>query len=102
MPKPRYAQVSLEATPWYHCYSRCVHRAFLCGLGGLTETSYEHRKQWLEDRVYTASAAFALDLCTYRHHVKPLSCSTACKQASGRCMGHGRDNKPVAYAIQRQ
>jgi len=40
-------------------------RAFLCGLDGLTKTSYEHRKQWLEDRVYTASTAFALDLCTY-------------------------------------
>jgi len=22
MPKPRYTQVSLEATPHYHCYSR--------------------------------------------------------------------------------
>ncbi|VAW72501.1 Transposase and inactivated derivatives [hydrothermal vent metagenome] len=65
MPKPRYAQVSLEATPYYHCFSRCVRRAFLCGLDGLTQTSYEHRKQWLEDRVYTASTAFALDLCTY-------------------------------------
>jgi len=65
MPKPRYAQVSLEATPWYHCFSRCVRRAFLCGLDGLTQTSYEHRKQWLEDRIYTASTAFVLDLCTY-------------------------------------
>ncbi len=62
MPKPRYAQVSLEATPYYHCYSRCVRRAFLCGLDGLTKISYEHRKQWLEDRVHTASTAFALAL----------------------------------------
>jgi len=65
MPNPRYAKVSFEATPCYHCYSRCVHRAFLCALDELTKTSYEHRKQWLEDRVYRASTVFALDLCTY-------------------------------------
>jgi len=48
MPKPRYAQVSLEATPYYHCYSRYVRRGFLCGLDTDTGVSYEHRKQWLE------------------------------------------------------
>ena len=37
--------VDTEVTRYYHCISRCVRRAFLCGEG------FEHRKQWIEDRL---------------------------------------------------
>ncbi|VAW68766.1 Mobile element protein [hydrothermal vent metagenome] len=46
MPKPRSAQVSLEATPYYHCTSRCVRRAFLCDFNADTNKDYEYHRQW--------------------------------------------------------
>lgn len=65
MPKPRYSQIALEATPYYHCISRCVRRAFLCGSDSLTGHSYEHRRQWIEDKIHFLSSVFALDVCAY-------------------------------------
>ena len=40
MPKPRSSQVSLIDTAYYHCVSRCVKRAFLCGFDEYSGTSY--------------------------------------------------------------
>ena len=65
MPRPRYSQVSLEATPYYHCISRCVRRAFLCGTDASTGNNYEHRRQWIEDKVLDLADIFALDVCAY-------------------------------------
>ncbi|MEJ2381756.1 MAG: transposase, partial [Gammaproteobacteria bacterium] len=61
MPKPRKALVSLEATPYYHCVSRCVRRAFLCGEDAHSGKSYEHRRTWIRDRIRQLAAIFAID-----------------------------------------
>ena len=65
MPKPRYAQVSLEATPYYHCISRCVRRAFLCGADEKTGQSFEHRRGWIKDKLLELGGIFAIDIAAY-------------------------------------
>ncbi|MBH0014469.1 hypothetical protein I6F66_20670 [Pseudoalteromonas sp. NZS100_1] len=47
----RKRQVSLVDTKYYHCISRCVRRAFLCGEDRFTGQSYEHRRGWVEDTI---------------------------------------------------
>lgn len=65
MPQPRYRLVDTQTTPYYHCVSRCVRRAFLCGYDRSSRKNFDHRKQWILDRIKLLSSVFAIDVCAY-------------------------------------
>jgi REP element-mobilizing transposase RayT len=65
MATARCRQISLVDTAYYHCISRCVPRAFLCGKDNLTGNSFEHRRGWVEDKLLFLSTVFAIDVCAF-------------------------------------
>ncbi|MEL4303489.1 transposase [Shewanella xiamenensis] len=65
MPRPRRTQISLEDTPYYHCCSRVVRRAFLCGDDSYSGKNYDHRRAWVESLLFELEAVFAIDVAAF-------------------------------------
>jgi len=63
MTQARNTIVSIDDTPFYHCMSRCVRRAFLCGTDNYSGNDYE--REWLENKLHEVSNVFAIKLCAY-------------------------------------
>ena len=63
LPRSKYVREGQEGV--YHCFSRCVRRAFLCGFDTLTRRDFSHRKAWLVDRLRYLAAIFAIEVCAY-------------------------------------
>ena len=57
--------VDLSVTPYYHCMSRCVRQAYLCGKDAHSGQNYEHRREWVRDRLRCLSRSFAIDILAY-------------------------------------
>lgn len=65
MTRPRSEFVSTEVTPYYHCISRCVRRAYLYGIDSHTGQDFRHRKQWIQEHLLQLQAVFTVNLCAY-------------------------------------
>jgi hypothetical protein len=62
MTQSRSQQVSLQDTCYYHLISRCVRRAYLCEEDVYSKQSFEHRRQWMVDRIRFLSSVFAINI----------------------------------------
>ena len=65
MTRARKELIAVEDTPFYHCISRCVRRAYLCGEDYHSGQNFDHRKGWLVERIKFLSSVFAIDVCAY-------------------------------------
>jgi REP element-mobilizing transposase RayT len=54
-----------ENAGYYHLISRCVRRAFLCGEDPDTNKDYNHRRQWIEDRIIELAQYFSIEIYSY-------------------------------------
>ena len=49
----------------FHVVTRCVRRAFLCGTDDRSGRNFDHRRQWIEDRIHFLAESFAVSVYSY-------------------------------------
>ena len=59
---PRRDIVDPNEIGTYHCYNRCVRRAFLCGEDPYTGKNFNHRRDWVVRRQKLLARLFAVEI----------------------------------------
>jgi putative transposase len=65
MTYPRAHLIDPDNGGYYHLVSRCVRRAFLCGYDSASARNFDHRRQWIEDRILELGELFAVAVYSY-------------------------------------
>ena len=65
MATPRRLIVDPARSGVFHCVSRCVRRAFLCGRDSYSGRDFEHRRGWIRDRLRELAGLFAVEVHSY-------------------------------------
>jgi REP element-mobilizing transposase RayT len=63
MPRSKYVKEGQEGV--FHCFTRCVRRAYLCGFDKATGRDFSHRKTWIVDRLRFLAGIFAIEVCAF-------------------------------------
>ena len=61
----RAEQFSADEISIIHVTQRCVRRAFLCGHDSQSGRNFDHRRQWIRDRLEWLASIFGIDCLTY-------------------------------------
>jgi len=61
----RSEQIDPENAGYYHLTSRCVRRAFLCGVDEENGIDYNYRRQWIENRILELADIFSIEVYAY-------------------------------------
>lgn len=59
---PRAEIVRLDEVAVYHCWNRCVRRAYLCGKDPATGIDYEYRRDWICGMQENLAGLFAIEI----------------------------------------
>lgn len=62
---PRKELIDETEVGVYHCIQRCVRRAYLCGRDPQTGRDFEHRRQWIQQRLKFLAGQFGLDILSF-------------------------------------
>ncbi len=61
----RAAVVVEDEVGVYHCIQRVVRRAFLCGVDRFSGNSYDHRRDWIRDRLEALAGLFGVEIAAF-------------------------------------